>query len=145
MPDEEGELELETADLSEEVDEVAEALAVQSIENEERHEEIISGVQECQGRLETIQNLSTAENPQIAQIQREQAEIRSRLDQIWEALQSLRNPPPAPSPSPSPNPPPSNPEPSPSEPPPSGPGEGPPALEPPAPPPPPKKRKLRRI
>lgn len=67
-----------TDDVVEDIDELAEQLAVHQIISEERHEEILQGVAECQKTLETLSGVQT-ENPILTTIMNQLIEMREEL------------------------------------------------------------------
>ena len=83
----------EVEQIGDDVDEVAEALAVHSIISEERHDEILERVEICQSRLEVLSTQvqaispSSAENPTLARILEQLGELKGRV----ESLQSLQS------------------------------------------------------
>jgi len=90
----------EALELNEDVDEVSEQLAVHQIISEERHDEIIEGVNICQERLEALstrlqtleQNQSgvqQTDSPVLSQILQQVTEIRTRQETLEQNLRSL--------------------------------------------------------
>jgi hypothetical protein len=66
-----------------EIDLVSEQVAVLGIEDEERHDQIMEGVNECRQRLESLSTLTqTAESPLLSEIMTEIREIRSQLSDL---------------------------------------------------------------
>jgi DNA repair exonuclease SbcCD ATPase subunit len=76
---------------TEEIDELSEQLAVHSIMSEERHDQIIGEVRECQTRLEALSSrLEANQNPdspalhqilqQVSELRAEMATLKSSLD-----------------------------------------------------------------
>jgi hypothetical protein len=111
-PSEAAVIEDEVSIVEDEVDELQEALAVHSIMSEERHKEIIEGVQSCRESLEQIQNRlpeTPGESPVLNRILEELTLIQTRLTTIETEARESRNrlapntPESIPQPSPSPN------------------------------------------
>lgn len=80
---------------SEEIDLVAELVARSSIEREEQHDETMEAIEQCQTQLASltasIQILSqtqTAENPMLAEMQRQLAEVRALQQNLLESMAS---------------------------------------------------------
>jgi hypothetical protein len=84
----------------EELDLVAQMIAEESIINEERADELMEGVEECQSRLEELSTLKTTleamaapradegENPMLTQIQRQLAEVQTQLAELRASMVS---------------------------------------------------------
>jgi hypothetical protein len=86
------EAEIELAEeLTDEVDEVAEALAAHDIISEERHEEIINEVNECRLKLEQLSTAERAENPILSRIQEEVRQTREQVAALASSLESMRS------------------------------------------------------
>lgn len=104
-------IEEEIGEEEEELDELTEMLAVHSIVSEERHDEIITGVDSCRENLATITTqLQTlgAENPSILLLLERVSAMEGKLEAITAQLQALAvssNPQPSPSENPQPRPP----------------------------------------
>ena len=79
-----------TEDLTDEVDEVAEALAAHDIISEERHEQIITEVTECRNRLEVLSTQERAESPLLSRIQAEVMRLNLALTEILSSLTDLK-------------------------------------------------------
>lgn len=80
-------------EIEDDIDELAEALAVHSIISEERHDEILTEVAACQTRLEQLSTVGTAESPLLTQIIAELATIRGELQSLKSSMDSRQNPP----------------------------------------------------
>jgi hypothetical protein len=88
------------SDTEDDIDELAEALAVHSIISEERHDEILERVDECRNRLEVLLPMTQAENPLLSQILSEMTAIRAELMSLKSSMGTRPNhPPPNESPS----------------------------------------------
>jgi chromosome segregation ATPase len=79
----------ELTETVEEVDELLETLAAESIVSEERHDEVMQEVLACRNQMETLAQQQQTENPMLAQIQAQITELHSRMEAIFSELQSL--------------------------------------------------------
>lgn len=77
-------------ETDEDINELQEALAVHSIMSEQRHEEILEGIEECQTRLETLSaTAQTAESPILTQVLNQLVELRAEIATIRASMDSL--------------------------------------------------------
>jgi hypothetical protein len=85
MPKSEPTEEEQAEEITEEIDELSEQVALDSILSEERHDEVMEGLEVCQQRLERLTN-ETGENPQVA---RELGELRQEVIALRQAISSI--------------------------------------------------------
>jgi hypothetical protein len=78
-------------EIEDDIDELAEALAVHSIISEERHDEILERVDECRMQLESLSTTGTAESPLLTQIMSQLVEIRAELMNLKSSMDSRPN------------------------------------------------------
>jgi hypothetical protein len=81
-------------EIEDDIDELAEALAVHSIISEQRHEQILEEVAACQTQLETLSTSPQTENPLLTQITTQLAEIRAELLILKSSMATMSNRPP---------------------------------------------------
>jgi hypothetical protein len=90
----------EVEQIGDDVDEVAEALAVHSIVSEERHDEILVRVESCQLQLEALSSRMEAlspsmENPILARLLETVSELKGQIESLRSSVDSkLITPPP---------------------------------------------------
>lgn len=91
-------------EIEEEVDLVAEMVARGSIEREEQHDETMEALEQCLSQIAnltaSIQSLSqtqNAENPMLAEMNRQLAEVRALQTSLLESMESKRSIPSEPS------------------------------------------------
>lgn len=87
----------ETAE-EEEIDLVAELVASESIQREEQHDEVMEGIDQCRTQLQSLTDLyqslsqsQTAENPMLADIQRQIAEVRTLQETLQRSMVSIQS------------------------------------------------------
>lgn len=83
MPENE---EAQIEEVEEEIDELSEQVALDSILSEERHDEVMEGLEECRQRLERL--TTEGQNPQLEAIQAELREMRQMLHEVRTELQT---------------------------------------------------------
>ena len=76
----------EVEEVTDEIEDVSEQLALHSIISEERHNEILERVDECRNRLE---QLSATESPSVAALQAEVQTLRSEMIELKSLLVSM--------------------------------------------------------
>ena len=70
----------------EEIDEIAEQLAVLGIVTEERHTEILQEVQSCRNQLESLSRTEQPENPMLTQIAESLIQLRAELESLKSSM-----------------------------------------------------------
>lgn len=91
------ELEAATEELSDDIDDLSEQVALDSILDEERHDEIVEVLTECRERLDQLTTQSqTGESPALHRIAEDLTEVRRELAEL---RHSLTNSQPTPKPS----------------------------------------------
>jgi DNA repair ATPase RecN len=78
---------------SEEIDEIAEQLAAQSLIGDERHAEILQEIQTCKIQLESLSQTERAENPLLTQIAESLSQLRAEMESLKSSMDSRQNPP----------------------------------------------------
>jgi hypothetical protein len=85
-------------DEADEIDEIAEQLAVAEIISEERHAEILGELESCRNQLVSLSQTERAENPLLAQIAESLNNLRAEVDSLKSLTDSrlkLRTPKPS--------------------------------------------------
>lgn len=90
-------VESQLENVNDDVDEIAESVAVLSIVTEERHAEILEEINQCRNQLENLSTIcqaqSTAENPLLAQMMAEIQRLAAQLESLKSSMDSMQSSP----------------------------------------------------